>query len=101
VAINYADQHSLVSDSSLRLRVEAGCSHVALNVTSPTVSGHTPSEIALANEVIKRTDFAVTPFCWAIVDKQQLVDIDDVTDTQITSIITQFWGQVAGAFTPI
>jgi hypothetical protein len=101
MAIAYADQHSLVNDGSLRLRVEAGCMHVAVAVSNPGVSGQPAASLALANEVIKRADFAVTQFCWVLVDKQNFVSPDDITDGQITNVITSFWPQIAAALTPV
>jgi hypothetical protein len=102
MAMKYADQASTVTDPAFRNRVEAGCMIVAFNYGAQVVTGTgTPTaRTLLADAVITRPDFAITQFCWALVGKQQITTVDDLTDVQINTVISQQWDVVAAALTP-
>ena len=107
MAIGYIDQAAFVRDSSFRLRVEAGTMIVALSVdTLPTITGDPLRQrVELANKVISTSNFnvetfGVDQFCWALVGKQQVTNIGDFSDSQINTVIEQYWDRIAQAMIP-
>jgi hypothetical protein len=100
MALKYQEQASIVDDVAFRDRVEAGCMIVALSVGAEPITGAPTARARLAHAIIDHADFAVAQFCWAIVGKQQVITVDDLTDQQINTVITQQWNVIADALTP-
>ena len=105
MVIKFSDQKANVADTGFRDRVEAGCMSLALSiaavaVTGTPITGSPTPHVLLADAIIEHSTFAVDQFCWAIIGKPQLTNIDDATDQQISNVVAQFWDPVASALTP-
>ncbi len=107
MAIDYIDQASIVRDPAFRQRVEAGTMIVALSVdTLPPITGAPAqqrqdfADKVIATSNIAVTTFGVDQFCWAIVGKPQVNNVSDLSDSQINTVIKQYWDRIAQALFP-